>query len=54
VNGRRVLVRRTRGSAARKTAVLRNLPAGAFTIGVRVRTTRNRTLKANRAFPACS
>lgn len=55
VNGRRVLVRRTRGAAARKTVVLRNLPAaGELRIGVRVRTTRNRTLKSARTYPNCN
>lgn len=53
VNGKRVLVRRTRGSAARKTVVLRNLPDGALMIGVRVRTTRNRTLKSQASYPPC-
>jgi S-formylglutathione hydrolase FrmB len=53
VNGRRVVVRRTRRGAARKTVVLRNLPDGALTIGVRVRTTRGRTLKSRTAYPAC-
>jgi S-formylglutathione hydrolase FrmB len=53
VNGRRVVVRRTRGSAARKTVVLRSLPPGELRVGVRVRTTRNRVLKALRAYPAC-
>lgn len=53
VNGRRVLVRRTRASAARKTVVLRGLPAGELRVGVRVRTTRGRVLKALRTYPAC-
>ena len=53
VNGRRVLVRRTRGALARKTVVLRNLPAGELRIGIRVRTTRGRTLKSARTYPAC-
>ena len=53
VNGRRVLVRRTKGALARKTVVLRNLPAGELRIGVRVRTTRGRTLKSARTYPAC-
>lgn len=53
VNGRRVLVRRTRSSAARKTVVLKNLPDGALTIGVRVRTTHNRVLKSRASYPAC-
>jgi S-formylglutathione hydrolase FrmB len=53
VNGRRVLVRRTRAALARKTVALRNLPGGTLRIGVRVRTTHNRTLKATRVYPAC-
>jgi S-formylglutathione hydrolase FrmB len=53
VNGTRVIVRRTRRGLARKTVVLRNLPDGVLRIGVRVRTTRNRTLKATRTYPAC-
>jgi S-formylglutathione hydrolase FrmB len=55
VNGRRVLVRRTRAATARKTIVLRSLPAGdELRIGVRVRTTRNRTLKSVRTYPKCT
>ena len=55
VNGRRVLVRRTRRALARKKVVLTGLPtAGELRIGVRVRTTRNRTLKAARTYPACT
>ena len=53
VNGKRVIVRRTRASAARKTVVLRNLPRGELRVGVRVRTTRGRVLKALRTYPAC-
>jgi hypothetical protein len=54
VNGKRVLARRTRASAARKTVVLRSLPtAGELRIGLRVRTTRNRVLRALRTYPAC-
>jgi hypothetical protein len=53
VNGGRVLVRRTKGSAARKTVVLRRLSDGELRIGVRVRTTRGRVLKALRTYPAC-
>ena len=53
VNGARVLVRRTRAALARKTVILRNLPGGVLRIGVRVRTTHNRTLKAARTYPAC-
>jgi S-formylglutathione hydrolase FrmB len=55
VNGRRVLVRRTRRSLARKTVVLKGLPAaGELRVGVRVRTTRGRTLKASRTYPPCA
>jgi hypothetical protein len=53
VNGTRVVVRRTRAGAARKTVVLRGLPDGVLRVGVRVRTTRGRTLKAARTYPAC-
>ena len=53
VNGRRVVVRRTRGAAARKTVVLRGLPGGELRIGVRVRTTKRRVLKARRTYPGC-
>ena len=53
VNGKRVLVRRTRAALARKTVVLRDLPAGALTVGVRVRTTRGRIVKSRASYPAC-
>jgi S-formylglutathione hydrolase FrmB len=53
VNGRRVLVRRTKRALARKTVVLGDLPPGELTIGVRVRTTRNRVLKSRASYPAC-
>jgi hypothetical protein len=54
VNGKRVLVRRTRRALARKTVVLRNLPAsGELKVGVRVATTRGRVLKSTRVYPAC-
>jgi hypothetical protein len=33
--------------------VLRGLPAGELRVGVRVRTTRGRVLKALRTYPAC-
>jgi hypothetical protein len=55
VNGRRVVVRRGRARSAPKTVVLRGMPrAGELRVGVRVRTTRNRTLKAARAYPPCA
>jgi S-formylglutathione hydrolase FrmB len=53
VNGRRVLVRRTKGALARKAVVLRDLPAGELRIAVRVRTSRGRVLRASRTYPAC-
>lgn len=53
VNGKRVLVRRTRAAAARKTIVLRDLPSGALRIGLRVRTSRNRVIKTTKTYPAC-
>jgi hypothetical protein len=48
-----LLVRRPRASAARKTVALRGLLPGELRVGVRVRTTRGRVLKALRTYAAC-
>jgi S-formylglutathione hydrolase FrmB len=52
VDGHRVLVRRGL-RAQRLGRVDVTLPPGATRVGVRIRTTRNRTLKSTRVYPAC-
>jgi hypothetical protein len=51
VNGRRVAVRR--GKRLRSRVDLRGLPSGRFTVRVRARTDRGRTLVATRRYRTC-